>query len=247
VPQEGAFFDFMGKMRIYKTTLCVIMETGGMRMQERIIRAVQDHKLIAILRGVPGEKLIQVAEALYQGGIRLLEITYSADGSVADPETADRIAKLVKAFEGRMFIGAGTVLTPEQVRLTAKAGGSFIISPDTNEAVIAQTKALGLVSIPGALTPSEITAAHRAGADFVKLFPVTAMGPAYIKAVVAPLSHIRLLAVGGIDETNMEQYLQAGVCGFGISSNIVNKKMVEKDDYEGITKLAASYVSVMRK
>ena len=216
-------------------------------MQEKIIRAVQAHKLIAILRGVPQDRVLPVAEALYRGGIRLLEITFSADARVSDEETARQIGMLARHFEGRMFIGAGTVLTAEQVRLTAEAGGKFIISPDTNEAVIAETKKLGLVSMPGALTPSEITAAHRAGADFVKLFPVTSLGTAYIKAITAPLSHIRLLAVGGINESNMEQYLKAGVCGFGVSSNIIDKKMVETENYDGITELAKSYVAVLEK
>ena len=214
-------------------------------MREQIIRAVEAHKLIAILRGVPGEKLLSVAEALYRGGIRLLEITYAADGRISDRETARNIGVLARAFEGRMFLGAGTVLTEEQVQLTADAGGRFIISPDTNPPVIEQTRKIGLVSMPGALSPSEITAAHRAGADFVKLFPVTNLGVDYIKAVMAPLSHIKLLAVGGICETNMRQYLQAGVCGFGVGSNIVNKSMVQNDDYEGITKLAEGYVSVI--
>ena len=216
-------------------------------MQEKIIQAVQTHKLIAILRGVPQDRILAVAEALYQGGIRLLEITFSADGRVSDEETARQIGVLARHFEGRMFIGAGTVLTTKQVHLTAQAGGGFIISPDTNEEVIAETKRCGLVSIPGALSPSEITAAHRAGADFVKLFPVTTLGAAYIKAITAPLSHIRLLAVGGINEDNMAQYLQAGVCGFGVSSNIINKQMVEAEDYDGITKLTKSYVSVLEK
>lgn len=98
---------------------------------------------------------------MYDGGIRLLEITYSADGSISDEKNAENIEMLSKHFEGRMFIGAGTVLTEKQVELTKKAGGSFIISPDTNKAVIEKTLELGMVSMPGALTPTEIQNAHR--------------------------------------------------------------------------------------
>ena len=95
-----------------------------------------------------------------------------------------------------------------------------------------------MVSIPGVLTPSEITMAVRNGADFVKLFPVTNMGPEYIKAIKAPLSGIKMLAVGGVDETNMADYLKVGISGFGIGSNIVNKKMIEAKDFAGITELS---------
>ena len=216
-------------------------------MRDQIIQAVEREKIIVIVRGVEREKLIPLAEAMYQGGIRLLEITYSANGSVSDEETADRIGMLQKHFGDRMYIGAGTVLTPAQVRLTAEAGGAFIISPNTKQAVIEETKRLGLVSMPGAYTPSEIEDAHEYGADFVKLFPATSLGADYVKAVKAPLSHIRLLAVGGIDLNNIKDYLRAGACGFGMSSNIVDKKLLNEENYKGITDLAARYVAAVKE
>lgn len=212
--------------------------------KDEIVKAIEREKLIAIVRGVEKEKLIPLAEALYEGGIRLLEITYSANGSVSDQETAENIKALVDHFGDRMYIGAGTVLTKKQVRLTRGAGGCFIISPDTNPEVIRETYLCQMVSMPGALTPTEICCAHDYGADFVKLFPITNMGPDYVKAVKAPLSHIKLLAVGGIDETNMETYLKAGVCGFGVGSNIIDKKMLQNSDYKGITELAKKYANV---
>ena len=211
-----------------------------------IVKSIEQNKIIAIVRGVSRDALIPLAEALYEGGIRLLEITFCADGKVSDTDTADNIAILAKRFEGRMAIGAGTVLTESQVELVAKAGGRFIISPDTNQAVINKTKELGLVSIPGALTPSEITAAARAGADFVKLFPVTSLGPEYIKAVSAPLSHIKLLAVGGVDLGNIKEFLKAGVCGFGLGSNIIDKKLIAEGNFGGITELARKYVEEIK-
>lgn len=216
-------------------------------MKETVIRAVEKYKLVAILRGVPEEKLTRVAQALYDGGVRLLEITYSPDGSVSDEETARCIGLLVKEFAGRMYIGAGTVLTREQVRLTKEAGGLFIISPNVDEAVIRETCALGLVSMPGALTPTEICNAHSFGADFVKLFPAGDMGVGYVKSVKVPLSHIKMLAVGGINEKTIASYLRTGVCGFGIGSNIVSKKMVDENDYQGITALAREFVAAIEK
>ena len=146
-----------------------------------------------------------------------------------------------------MYIGAGTVLTREQVRLTKEAGGLFIISPNVDEAVIRETCALGLVSMPGALTPTEICNAHSFGADFVKLFPAGDMGVGYVKSVKAPLSHIKMLAVGGINEKTIASYLRTGVCGFGIGSNIVSKKMVDENDYQGITALAREFVAAIEK
>lgn len=214
-------------------------------MREQIMKELEQEKLVVIVRGVAKEKLIPLTEAMYQGGVRFLEITYSATGAISDEETADSIRMLAEHFAGRVHIGAGTVLTCKQVELTKEAGGQFIISPDTNAEVIRKTRELGLVSMPGALTPTEIQAAHRAGADFVKLFPVTNMGIDYVKAVTAPLSHIKLLAVGGIDETNMMDYLKAGVCGFGIGSSIIDKKMLAEGNYEGITKLAAKFKAVI--
>ena len=129
-----------------------------------------------------------------------------------------------------MLIGAGTVLTEQQVALTRQAGGKFIISPDTNEQVIRATRAADLVSIPGALTPSEAMTAHRAGADFVKLFPVSSMGPAYVKAVRAPLSHIRFLAVGGVNLNNLSDFLAAGACGVGMGIGEAEKQALAKGD-----------------
>ena len=144
-----------------------------------------------------------------------------------------------------MYIGAGTVITEKQVELTKAAGGSFIISPDTYGAVIEKTRNLEMVSMPGALTPTEIQAAHRYGADYVKLFPVKSLGIDYVKAVKAPLSHIKLLAVGGINENNMSDYLKAGISGFGIGSNIVDKKLVEANDFSRISQLAEKYMRVI--
>lgn len=206
-----------------------------------IIESVKKNKIIVIVRGVAKEKLIPLAEAMYNGGIRLIECTYQANGSISDEEIADNIKMLAEYFGDKMYVGAGTVLTKKQVELTKKAGGKFIISPDANEEVIRYTKEIGLISMPGALTPTEIAAAKRAGADFVKVFPIDVYGPSYIKAVKAPLSNVELLAVGGITINNINDYLSAGAVGVGIGTGIVNKSMIESGDFEGITRLAKEY------
>ncbi len=207
---------------------------------------IEKEKIIVIVRGVPRDKLVPLAEAMYEGGIRLLEVTFDACGTVSDEETAANIKMLCEHFGERMAIGAGTVLNEKQVKLTAAAGGRFIISPDADKTVIKYTKKLGLISMPGAVTPSEIKLCHDAGADFVKIFPAVNLGPEYIKAVSAPLSHIKYLAVGGINTDNMKAYLEAGVCGFGIGGNIVSKNLIAEEKYEEITALAKKYVEALR-
>ena len=216
-------------------------------MKNTVIELIKEEKIIVIVRNVAREKLISLAQAMYNGGIRLLEITYSANEDISDAETALNIEMLSKHFNGRMCIGAGTVLNETQVELTKKSGGQFIISPNTCENVIKKTCDLHMVSIPGALTPSEIQAAHKYGADFVKLFPITNMGKEYVKAVKMPLSHINLLAVGGIDIHNLEDYLNVGIAGFGIGSNIVDKKLIDNNKFKEITELAQSYTRLIRK
>ena len=214
-------------------------------MREKIIETVEKEKIVVIVRGVEREQLIPLAQAMYDGGIRLLEITYDAKGKVSDEQTAQNIAMLCEHFDGRMRIGAGTVLTEKQVELTARAGGGFVISPDAYSGVIERTRELGLVSMPGCLTPTEVQQAHRHGADFIKLFPITNLGIDYVKAISAPLSHIKFLAVGGIDDSNMLSYYRAGVSGFGIGSNIVDKKRIAQKDFDGIRALAQKYTRVL--
>ena len=212
-------------------------------MRESILRSIEENKLIAIVRGVEAEKCIKIAQALYDGGFRLMEITYDQKKPETWESTARTIGTVAEAFAGKMHIGAGTVTSVELVELTHNYGGQFIISPDTNEEVIRRTRELGMVSIPGALTPTEVMTAHRAGADFVKLFPAGCFGPGYVKAVKAPLSHIKLMVVGAVDEKNLASFLSAGACGAGIGGNLVNKAWVEAGQYDKITEVARLLVA----
>lgn len=216
-------------------------------MRDQVIQKIEEEKIIAIVRGVGPEQCMKVADALYAGGIRLMEITYNQKDPASFQATADAISAITKAYEGRMFVGAGTVTTPELVELTAKASGKFIISPDTNADVIRRTRELDMVSMPGALTPTEIMTAHRAGADYVKLFPAGDLGPNYVKAVRAPISHVKMTAVGGINEKNMADFLKAGVCGFGIGGNLANKAWIEAGEFDKITETARAMVAVVKE
>ena len=215
-------------------------------MRESIIDLIEKEKIIAIVRGAEPEQCEAVAKALYAGGIRLMEITYDQRRPESWQATANAIGALAREYEGRKFVGAGTVTSPELVELTAKAGGAFIISPDTDVAVIKKTRELGLVSMPGAMTPSEIKTAHNAGADFVKLFPVGSLGAGYLKAVKAPLSHIKIMAVGGVNEENAAEFLKAGAAGLGVGGNLAKKAWIEAGEYDRLTAAAKALVEAVR-
>lgn len=211
--------------------------------REEIIHAVERLKIIVIIRGITGETLLRTVDAIAKGGIGLAEITFDQSGKTDDRQIASDIRMLRNAFDGKVHIGAGTVMTVEQVRLAKDAGAEFIISPDCYEDVIRETVRLGMVSIPGAFTPTEAANAHRFGADFVKLFPNSEVKISYLKALATPLSHIRFLAVGGVNADNLTEYLAAGARGVGVATGIVNKARIAAGDFEAVTRLAKSYTS----
>lgn len=214
-------------------------------MKQQTIEWIRKEKLVAILRGVTDEQLPHLLEALYQGGVRLAEITFDAKGVTPAEKTAEQIGWMAKQFEGRMLIGAGTVLNARQAELAIDAGARFIISPNVDEDVIRTSVERNVVSMPGALTPTESVNAYKMGADFVKIFPSDTLGPKYFKAICAPLSHIKFIAVGGVDHLNVADFLKAGAVGVGVGSNIVNKDMLKNGDWAGITKLARLYVEAI--
>ena len=205
---------------------------------------IDKEKVIAIVRGVSREKCLKVADALYEGGVRLMEVPFNPEDSSSDEETADCIATIVGKYAGRMLVGAGTVLTVKQVELTAQAGGSYTIAPNTNADVIRRTVELGMVAMPGAMTPTEIEYAHECGAEYVKLFPAANLGTDYVKAVRAPLSHIKLLAVGGVSEKNFADFLKAGMSGAGVGGNLANREWIEAGEFGKITGVARQLVEI---
>lgn len=205
------------------------------------INQILAEKVIVIMRGYSLTEGLRAVACMAAGGVSLVEVTFDQTGQIPLSATAELISAI--AARGDIYVGAGTVMTPEQVDLAAEAGARYIISPDACEAVIRRTAELGLVSIPGAFTPTEAANAHRWGADFVKLFPIGAMGPSYLKTVAAPLSHIRFLAVGGVREDNMADYIAAGACGFGIGAGTVAPKHASDEE---IAANAARYLRLAK-
>lgn len=211
--------------------------------REEVLAFVEKEKIIAIVRGVDPEACVKVADALYAGGIRLIEVTFNQKDPDSFDDTAEAIATISEKYDGKMLVGAGTVTTPELVDFAVNAGAKYIISPDTNPEVIRRTLELGAVSMPGAFTPSEILLAHRLGADFVKLFPVGNLGASYVKALCAPISHVKMLGVGGVNENNAADFLKAGAVGLGVGGNLANKKWIEAGEFDKITEVAKTLIA----
>ncbi len=215
-------------------------------MREQVIERIVQNKVIAIVRGLEPAPLGKLAEAFHRGGISLMELTFNQRDPASWEENCESIRFLSERFQGVMDVGAGTVLTVEQAEMARQAGAKYIISPDANPEVIRYTREKGLVSLPGCLTPTDITAALAAGADFIKVFPAGVMGTSYIEAIRAPLSHARLLAVGGVNEKNAADFIKAGCLGVGVGGNLVNKKWIAAGEFDRIEALAAEYVRVVQ-
>ena len=202
-------------------------------------------KLVAILRGVPSDQLFELLDCLYESGIRLAEITYDATDDIPDEVTASDIGRAATYMEGRMLIGAGTVIRREQVELTKAMGGKFIISPNMDPEIIRYTKELDMISMPGAMTVSEVCDAVNAGADYVKLFPVSVLGPGFVKAILAPLRNAKLVAVSGVTPNNIDEYLRAGCVGAGIGSGFFTPEQVQARRYDLIAQNVQSFVNAI--
>lgn len=216
------------------------------KRKAEIIKELELEKLIAIIRDPDTDTLLEAVDALYDGGVRFLEVTFDRSGKTSSEETAKIISMLCERYQGRMHIGTGTVTSTEQVDLTFRAGGEFIISPNSDARVISHTRKLGLVSIPGAYTATEISLATESGADFIKLFPADDLNFKYVKAVKAPLSDIKLLAVGGVNLENAKTFIENGFCGVGVGTNLYDKKLIREGKFAELTVRARTYTDALR-
>lgn len=213
-------------------------------MKEDVLKVVAETRVVAIIRGMEPETCVNLAKAYRAGGIRLVEVTFDQTG---DPEKTVAAIKAIRAaLPGEMHVGAGTVLTADQLERTIAAGGEFMVTPSVNPALIRRANEAGLVTMPGAFTPTEIVTAHEAGADYVKVFPIGTLGPKYVKDVLAPLKHIRLLAVGGVNPDNAAEYMKAGCRGIGASGALVNRDLIAAGDWTRIAAEAKRFVDAVK-
>lgn len=197
---------------------------------------IAKHKIVAIVRLDDLSTAKDITGALTAGGIRAIEFTLTNEAAVPT------IAEVVKLVDDSVAIGAGSVINAEQVRAVAEAGAQFVVSPVTKRAVIDACLALDLPTMPGAFTPSEIQQAWEWGAAVVKVFPANHLGKRYIKDVMAPLPHLRLMPTGGVNAENLRDFLHIGAFALGVGSALINKEAVAGHDWKRLEAEARHYV-----
>ena len=207
-------------------------------MKEEIEKSVREKRIVAIVRGFAPDICLKLAEAYAKGGIGLVEVTFNQRAPETWKDTATAIRAIRERFAGTVRVGAGTVLTEEQLSMCIDAGGEYMITPNVNVSLIRSCVAKGLVAMPGAMTPSEAVDAWEAGASFVKIFPAGSLGPGYVKAICAPLSHIPFLAVGGISPDNVADFIRAGCVGAGVGGNLTNKEWIASGAWDKVAEVA---------
>lgn len=210
------------------------------RSKEQMFKAVADAGVVAVIRARSTDQLADIAEALLEGGVPAIEVTMSTPKAIAGIELlADR-------FGDRAVVGVGTVIDAATCADAIHAGAQFIVSPAFDPEIVATTKRYGKISIPGAFTPTEILRAWTAGADVVKVFPSTTLGPGYFKDILAPLPQLRLTPTGGVDLKNCGEWIKAGAAFVGAGSSLVTKDAMSNGDWASITSNARAFVEAIR-
>src|SRR5579864_792654 len=209
--------------------------------KESQLQKVLDAGIVAVVRAPDSQQLVEVARALADGGVNVIEITMSV------PNALDVLRQVRQALGERILLGAGTVLDPETARAVLLAGAEYIVTPTLNLDVIRLCQRYDKLVLPGAFTPTEILTAWEAGADIVKVFPAEVVGPAFFKAVRGPLPQIRLMPTGGVDLNTAADFLKAGACCLGIGSQLVEPKAVAERNFDRIRDLARQYVAIVKK
>ena len=208
---------------------------------DHVSKGIAEHKAFAIVRGVSPENIKPTVEALIAGGIKLLEVTFDREGPISNTLSCVQIIRTT--YGDRVVCGVGTATDEQQVNAAARAGAQFVVSPNVNSDVIRLSRQLGMVSIPGAFTPTEVIEARSAGADYVKLFPGGLLGLPYFKAISEVLKDIPIIVVGGINASNAGDYIKCGAAGIGVGGYLVNAKEIAKGNFEEITNKAKELVN----
>jgi 2-dehydro-3-deoxyphosphogluconate aldolase/(4S)-4-hydroxy-2-oxoglutarate aldolase len=211
-------------------------------MSETTAEILERVGLVPVLRAKSIAQAHAVVEAMIAGGVTVVEVTMTV------PSAVHLLKELKKEHGAKILLGSGTVTTAKEVEDTISAGAEFVVSPSLHPEVIAATKAAGKLSIPGALTPTEVITAHRAGADYVKIFPCSAMGGAsYLKSLLAPFPHLKLIPTGGVTLKTAEEFIRAGARALGVGSDLVNLAAIDEGKPEIITEAARAYLEVVAK
>ena len=207
----------------------------------QILARIIDSGIIAVIRLSDISKLEGIIGALTSGGISALEVTMTT------PNAPDIIKQLSRRYDGEFLIGAGTVLDTETARMVIQAGATFVVSPVLNPEMIRMVHRYDRLMIAGAFTPTEILSAWENGADVVKIFPATALGPGYFKDIHGPLPQVRLTPTGGVKLENAAEFIKAGACCLGVGTALLDKKMIGDSDWNGLAQRALKFVEAVKK
>ena len=211
-------------------------------MPETTQETIERVGLIPVLRARNAAQAHAIVKAMIAGGVTVVEVTMTVPGAI------EVLRGLKREYGSDLLLGSGTVTTAAQAEATIEAGAEFVVSPSFHAAVVAKTRELGKVSIPGSLTPTEVITAFDAGADYVKIFPCSAMGGAsYLKSLLAPFPHIKLIPTGGVTLQTAESFLRAGARALGVGSDLVNLAAIDAGTPEVITEAARAYLDVVAK
>jgi 2-dehydro-3-deoxyphosphogluconate aldolase / (4S)-4-hydroxy-2-oxoglutarate aldolase len=204
------------------------------------VEAIYEDGVIAVVRLDDTGRLPAVVEALAAGGVRAIEVTMTMSGAL------DALAELSLACGDRLLVGAGTVLDAETARLAILAGARFLVAPTFRPAFVEICHRYDVVAMPGAYTPTEILTAWEAGADLVKVFPASALGPGYLKELTGPLPQLRLVPTGGVTVENAGAFLAAGACAIGVGGAMLPRDAVARGDLEQVTSYARRLTTAAR-
>lgn len=197
--------------------------------------------VVAIVRLDSAEHLLRVADAIAAGGVRHIEFTMTTPGAL------DTLAKVTARYGNDVVFGAGTVLDAETARAAILAGAKFIVAPTLDTDMITLCNRYGTISMPGALTPTEVLTAWQAGADVIKVFPAGALGPSYLKAILAPLPQVRLAPVGGVRLDNTADFVRSGACCVGVGSALVSSSLIADENWDELTRRAEGFIKAVQE
>ncbi|AMQ20756.1 4-hydroxy-2-oxoglutarate aldolase [Geobacillus proteiniphilus] len=204
------------------------------------LNRLKQSKLVAVIRKPKRSQIFQIAEALIDGGVEVLEVTVDSPGSF------EMIAALKETFGDKAIVGAGTVLDAETAKRAIEAGSDFIFSPIFDQEMVSLTNRYGKISIPGVMTPTEIVKAYQMGADLLKVFPAGSLGPKYFKELSGPLGHIPLMPTGGVTLDNAAEFIRNGVVAVGVGSALLDKRAIEEERFDVIRETAQKFVETVR-
>ncbi len=210
--------------------------------KEKILKLIKDIGIIAVMRGMEREKTKKVTDAIVKGGVKVLEITMNSS------QPLKTIEEIKMKFEGTdIVVGAGTVLDSESARSAMFAGAEFIVSPNLSEKVIEICNRYSIPVIPGVMTPTEIVKGLELGADLLKVFPADVLGPRFIKDILGPIKYAKFVPTGGINLSNVAEYIKAGAYAVGAGGGLMRKELIENNRYEELTKLAEEFIGKIRE